>query len=193
MIELRFSLPWGVSANAYWRSINMPPGADKVEPLIEQFLAARGVNDFRRLLKAAFAMVRSVVLLSTEAREYRAKVLGALLEQGIPRRELDGKLELELVVCPPNRLRRDLSNTLKPLEDALVFAKVVRDDRFFCRHVLAWGPIIEGGIVHVVVRQLECAVEQGALELGGDEPTAAPPQRQRVISAAEFRKMRITR
>ena len=61
-------------------------------------------------------------------KEYFQAVTVSLIEQGISRRKLDVRLAVEIVVVPPDRIRRDLDNICKAALDALTHANVWADD-----------------------------------------------------------------
>lgn len=65
-------------------------------------------------------------LLSSEARKYRARVVAQV--RGMALQTLTGRLVVSIDAFPPDRRRRDLSNTLKVLEDALTHAGLWLDD-----------------------------------------------------------------
>jgi crossover junction endodeoxyribonuclease RusA len=79
-----------------------------------------------------------------------------------------GPLALEAVVCPPDRIRRDLDNVLKALLDAMAKAGVYGDDTQVRKIAIRWGPLIEDGCVYVRVRPMTAA------ELAEPVPEALP-------------------
>lgn len=54
---------------------------------------------------------------------------------------IDGAYRLSLVVNRPDNRRRDLSNVVKPLEDLLQAAGVIRDDADCIRLMVCWGSL----------------------------------------------------
>lgn len=68
------------------------------------------------------------ILLSTAGKAYCSEVARQVELQGSPR--ITGLVLAHLVISPPDRRRRDLSNYLKVLEDSLVKAKVLEDDSY---------------------------------------------------------------
>lgn len=107
-----------------------------------------------------------LVLLSREAREYRKLVVEVLVEQNVPRHELAGSLEVELLAHPPDRRRRDIDNLLKPVLDTLIHAKVIEDDVYVDRLVIERGTRVTEGWLDVRVTQHAVAVKQEPLALG---------------------------
>jgi len=76
---------------------------------------------YRSLRKGAMA---GRVIISEKGRDYRIRVqqtVGAVTP-------IDGKLSVEIILCPPDRRRRDVDNCLKALLDALTHAGVWNDD-----------------------------------------------------------------
>ncbi len=70
--------------------------------------------------------VGSRVLLSSDGRQYREEVGLACLIAGRPR--LEGRLEIDLLVYPPDNRRHDLDNLLKGILDGLQHAGLYEDD-----------------------------------------------------------------
>ena len=67
-------------------------------------------------------------LISAKGRTYRQDCIASLYEQNVPTGRYIGKLGLVIAAYPPDRRKRDLDNLLKATLDALVFAKVIKDD-----------------------------------------------------------------
>lgn len=97
---LVLSLPFPPSVNHYWRWV----GRNRV------------------IVSPAGHRYRKAVL----DRVFQEKAAGGALE-GI-RLPLAGRLGLHLTLIPPNRLRRDLDNHIKAVQDALTYAGIWRDD-----------------------------------------------------------------
>lgn len=55
--------------------------------------------------------------------------------------KVDGPYRLSLVVNRPDRRRRDLSNIVKPVEDLLQAAGIIRDDADCERLMVMWGSL----------------------------------------------------
>ena len=66
------------------------------------------------------------VLISRDGRRYREKVVALLKNRGVEC--LEGPLELEIELYPPDRRRRDVDNSLKCLLDSLAHAGLYQDD-----------------------------------------------------------------
>ena len=68
------------------------------------------------------------LVLTKEARDFRADALADILEQGSPRLG-NARLKLTVTVNPPDRRKRDLDNFGgKAILDALAFARVFDND-----------------------------------------------------------------
>ena len=61
---------------------------------------------------------------------------GAILEQG--RKRIHGPVSLSVALVRPDKRRRDLSNTLKAVEDVLVSMAVIDDDSLIQRISVQW-------------------------------------------------------
>ena len=101
--------------------------------------------------------------ISKQGKDFRRAVRVALNAQGLAH-ALDGILSVKVVLCPPNRVRRDLDNFGgKALLDALtqerdrqgriVWPGMWVDDSQIHELHLTWGPVIRGGQTIVTVRQ----------------------------------------
>lgn len=77
--------------------------------------------------------VGSRVLISREGREYRDRVCSAVAALGVS--PLDGPLEFQAEVYPPDNRRRDLDNVLKSMFDALQHGGAYKDDSQILRIV----------------------------------------------------------
>lgn len=76
---------------------------------------------YRSLRKGALA---GRVLISEKGRGYRERV-----KQTVGKVEaIEGRLSVDIILCPPDRRRRDIDNCLKALFDSLTHAGVWIDD-----------------------------------------------------------------
>ncbi len=90
--------------------------------------------------------------LSQKARAWHEEVGVVLRAQ---RRRYGGPVALYIMAYPPDRRRRDLDNILKGIQDALVFAGIIKDDHQVAEvHVVRQTPA-RPGKVRVVVEPLE--------------------------------------
>ena len=65
-------------------------------------------------------------LISRQGRRFRERVAATLAAIGV--RRLAGPLELEILIFPPDRRRRDIDNVQKALLDALEHGGAYHDD-----------------------------------------------------------------
>lgn len=87
-------------------------------------------------------------LISREGRAYRRKVCAILRQAGV--RPLDGRLEVTVVVHPPDLRRRDADNLLKCLLDSMQHGGAYVDDSQIRRlHVEMDDRAVPGGQVTV--------------------------------------------
>ena len=91
------------------------------------------------------------VHISREGKRYRQQVMGAVLEQLGRIEPLTGRLDMEIVVTPPDRRKRDLDNTLKSLLDALEKAEVFADDEQIDDLRILRGGVSPPGAVDVYI------------------------------------------
>jgi len=111
--------------------------------------------------------LRAMTYLSDEGRVYRQEVLRCVLEQGIQRNLLTGRLSVSIVACPPDRRARDLDNLLKSLLDSVRRAGLIRDDCDIDRlEIERWG-VVPGGAVRVTITEIPAAVSAAAAKEAG--------------------------
>lgn len=97
-------------------------------------------------------------LISREGRDYRQVVLRLLLVHKAPKFGQQ-RIRLDIEACPPDRHRRDLSNTLKATEDALEAAGVYEDDEQIDDLRIRRGEVVKGGRLRIHIESLEADVE----------------------------------
>ena len=80
-----------------------------------------------------------------------AVALAAKLHNAQP---LDGRLEVGVMLYPPDRRKRDIDNYgAKSLLDALTYAGIIEDDSLIDRLVIERGAIHKGGKCRVYISQ----------------------------------------
>ena len=82
-------------------------------------------------------------ILSREGRAYREKVAG--IAAGLALRPVEGPLEAEVLVFPPDRRRRDLDNLQKAIFDSLQHAGVYQDDSQIATIHIERCEVVPGG------------------------------------------------
>lgn len=97
--------------------------------------------------------VGNKTLLSRRAREYRAAVIAACLEQAAPRLGA-ARVSVKIVLHPDSRRAFDLDNRLKGLLDALEHARVFDDDGQVDELRVIRGEIRKPGVAVVVLERL---------------------------------------
>lgn len=97
--------------------------------------------------------VGSKVLISRQGRQYRLDVAASVLAAG-PRKPLSGRLAVEYLLWMPDRIRRDLDNVLKALNDALKHVALIEDDSQFDRITVARAGLAPPGRVEVRIAKL---------------------------------------
>lgn len=87
---------------------------------------------------------RKAVLISKPGREFAGAVAGSVSRLRL--QTLQGPVAVAVLLCPPDKRRRDLDNFGgKALLDALTKAKVWSDDSQVVRLSMEWGPRVKGG------------------------------------------------
>ena len=90
-------------------------------------------------------------LISRTGRAFRAEVVAILAQLRV--RALDGPLEIEINLHPPDRLRRDVDNALKSLLDALQHGGAYADDSQIVRLEVTKREPVQGGLTFVRIRK----------------------------------------
>lgn len=101
-----------------------------------------------------YTVVRGRKILSKAGRDYATSAVVACAGQGRPAKPLSGRLRVEVVVCPPDRRKRDLDNLAKPVLDALTKGGVIEDDSLIDDLRFVRVGIVPGGSVTVTIWQL---------------------------------------
>jgi crossover junction endodeoxyribonuclease RusA len=93
--------------------------------------------------------------------EYRAWLTkGAADLAGQEVEPVPGHYRLTLIVNRPDNRRRDLSNTIKPVEDLLQSAGLIRDDADCQRLMVMWGSLPPDKAARVLVHLTPCRASQ---------------------------------
>jgi len=95
-------------------------------------------------------------ILTDKYRQWKSLAWSAIVDQRAGRlfkNTVPGHFSLMLLADRPDRRRRDISNTLKATEDALVTAGVIEDDHLAERITLAWSKRApgKGAKVHITI------------------------------------------
>lgn len=91
-------------------------------------------------------------LISEKGRAYRTSVQKVCLVERIKRQE--GRLQVVITACPPDRRQRDLDNLLKGLLDALTHGGAWQDDSQIDDLRIVRGPIVAGGQVQIQIGEI---------------------------------------
>lgn len=84
--------------------------------------------------------------------EYRKQVADIVSDAQI--RTLEGRIRMYVAVYPANRIKQDLDNRLKALQDALTHAGVWEDDSQIDDLHIVRRPVEKGGRVEVVILEI---------------------------------------
>lgn len=87
------------------------------------------------------------VLISEAGRAYRKAVRDQVLVQRVKR--IEGRLQLEVVLCFGRNGEADLDNRIKALQDSLQHAGVYEDDSQIDVLIVRRGPVTKGGLCEV--------------------------------------------
>lgn len=91
-------------------------------------------------------------LISRKGREYRKSVGETLCLQRLE--TLEGELEVDIRLHPPDRRKRDVDNTSKAILDSLAHGGLFADDSQVRRLSIERCEVVSGGLAVVMVREL---------------------------------------
>lgn len=91
--------------------------------------------------------------LSKEGRAYHLNVQAAVLEQNVGSFIGGVRLGYELLVFPPDKRKRDLSNVIKAVEDALTKAGIWPDDSQVDRIAVHRREPVKGGRTEITITE----------------------------------------
>lgn len=89
-----------------------------------------------------------VRFLTKRGKEFRQAVAEAVAEAGI---KMTGRLFVAVALYPPNRIRRDIDNSMKALFDALQHAGCYDDDEQIDKMLVVRAPVQSGGLCRLVI------------------------------------------
>jgi crossover junction endodeoxyribonuclease RusA len=92
---------------------------------------------------------------SKRLKEYHAAVMAELVRLRVPRERITERIALTLLLQPPDLRRRDISNTVKAIEDALTQSGVWADDCQVDELHVHRCMKYPGGIVTVEIKPVE--------------------------------------
>lgn len=99
-----------------------------------------------------YSHARYGVYVNKKGKAYRSSVADTVAEQ-ICRLSLDFPLNLEVVLHPPDKRRRDLDNYMKSLLDALTAAGVWEDDSLIDQLGVYRGRVVKSGSVVIRINE----------------------------------------
>jgi crossover junction endodeoxyribonuclease RusA len=148
LMTLRFSLPWPPSVNTYWR---------------------------HTVTGGKFKKARARVFMSEQGERYRSAAILTMNAARVPRGAVKGRLAVHVVAYPPDRRERDLDNLPKGVLDALTHAGIIRSDADIDDLHLVRGPIVSGGRLEMVVREIAHEPKPMALPMVVNDFANVPP------------------
>lgn len=99
-----------------------------------------------------YRRVGAKTLISEKGRQYSRDVIQLCSLARLKRRE--GRLQVVITACPPDRRLRDLDNMLKGLLDALTHGGAWVDDSQIDDLRIVRGPVTSGGSVSVEIQEI---------------------------------------
>ncbi len=105
---------------------------------------------FPQSVNDLYSTVRNRRVLSAKGRAYHKEVCAIVLAEG-KNVKLTGRVSYALVLYPPDKRRRDLSNYVKVLEDSLTQANFWADDSQVCAFRVEWGEVRARGAAYIKI------------------------------------------
>lgn len=91
--------------------------------------------------------------LTAKAKVFKQEVLIAFFKSRHKGFE-KSRLEISIILNPPDKRIRDLDNSIKSLLDALCQANVFFDDSQIDKITVERGPIIKGGLCNITIKKI---------------------------------------
>jgi crossover junction endodeoxyribonuclease RusA len=95
-------------------------------------------------------------LISAKGRAYK-KAVARLAQWNYAAKQLESRLEVLVILHPPDRRKRDIDNSMKALLDSMQAAGVYLDDSQIDRLAIERGEIKKGGAVIVTIKEIDAA------------------------------------
>jgi crossover junction endodeoxyribonuclease RusA len=95
-------------------------------------------------------------LISAKGRAYKNAV-ARLVQWNHAAKQLQSRLEVLVILLPPDRRKRDIDNSMKALLDSMQAAGVYLDDSQIDRLVIERGDVEKGGAVIVTIKEINTA------------------------------------
>lgn len=97
-------------------------------------------------------LVRGRFFVGEPGKRFRSNVLAEVIKRGAGR--LEGRLQVEVELCPPRKTCMDVDNALKAILDALQHAGCYENDGQIDRLAIWRGPKTLGGLALVTIREI---------------------------------------
>lgn len=94
---------------------------------------------------------RNRMILTKRGREYRKAALECMDSLGLSNEALEGRLSVNLTLCPPTARKYDIDNFCKSPFDALTHAQFWMDDEQVDSLSIKKGEKVKGGLIKVRV------------------------------------------
>ena len=95
-------------------------------------------------------------LISAKGRAYK-KAVARLAQWNYAAKQLESRLEVLVILHPPDRRKRDIDNSMKALLDSMQAAGVYLDDSQIDRLAIERGEIKKGGAAIVTISEINTA------------------------------------
>lgn len=107
---------------------------------------------FPPTVNSYYSHTRNGVFISSKGKKFRGAAAAEFFNQtGGSFAPLDVPICVEILLCPPDKRKRDLDNYMKALLDALTHCGLWTDDSLIDQLFIYRGPATSGGLVTVQV------------------------------------------
>ena len=95
-------------------------------------------------------------LISVKGRAYK-KAVARLVQWNHAAKQLESRLEVLVILHPPDKRKRDIDNSMKALLDSMQAAGVYLDDSQIDRLVIERGEVEKGGVAVITIKEIDAA------------------------------------
>lgn len=102
-----------------------------------------------------YATFKGRRILSKKGRDYHKSVVESCKQQIGKAAAMIGRVRVIMLMFPPDKRRRDISNHVKAVEDGLTQAGIWKDDAQIYTEDIMRCPIMPGGMLTVLIAEQE--------------------------------------
>ena len=104
-------------------------------------------------INSFYSKTRNGLFISKKGAAYQSSGIISIREQLGPMEGIDTKINLAIILYPPDRRTRDLDNYIKPLLDTITKSGIWMDDSLVDQMLVYRGAVLQAGSCFVRIRQ----------------------------------------